>query len=142
MCLPYQVRKYISHISGPILDRIDVVAQTYPIDHTKAENETYYTSFKMQEMVLKAREMQMERKKKCNADLTSGEITDVCHLEKPAKRMLDVLEEKFALSGRAYYSLLKVARTIADLEESECIEEKHLAESAGYRLGFERYFHG
>ena len=142
MCLPYQVRKYISHISGPILDRIDVVAQTYPIDHTKTEDETYYSSFKMQEMVLKARQMQRERNGKCNAGLTSREITDVCHLETPAKKMLDVLEEKFALSGRAYYSLLKVARTIADLEESERIEEKHLAESAGYRLGFERYFHG
>ena len=57
-------------------------------------------------------------------------------------KLLDKLLEKFSLSGRAYSSLLKVARTIADLEGNETISEKHIAEAAGYRLGFERYFHG
>lgn len=146
VCLPHQVRKYIGHISGPILDRIDIVAETLPMEQTLTDRKEASTqtmsSSQMQKMVIKARKFQKDRCGKPNGSLTSREITEMCCLDMHARALLDKMESKFALSGRAHFSLLKVARTIADLEESEVVKEHHLAEAAGYRLGFERYFYG
>lgn len=146
MCLPHQVRKYIGHISGPILDRIDLVAETLPMERNLTDRKEVkakgLSSIQMQEMVLRARKFQRDRCGKTNGSLTSREITERCFLDANARKLLERMERKLALSGRAYFSLLKVARTIADLEESETIKEHHFAEAAGYRMGFERYFYG
>lgn len=146
VCLPHQVRKYIGHISGPVLDRIDIVAETLPMEKTVTDGIKSGTqelsSSQMREMVIKARGFQKERIGKTNGELTSREIAEASCLDLKAKELLTKMERKFALSGRAHFSLLKVARTIADLEESEIIKEHHLAEAAGYRMGFERYFYG
>lgn len=146
VCLPHQVRKYIGHISGPILDRIDLVAQTLPMNRHFEENHENQTqrmsSEEMQKMVIKARNVQLSRYFKCNGSLTGAEIEKFSFLDSKARELLHKLQKKEAMSGRAYYSLLKVARTIADLEASENIKEQHLAEAAGYRLGVERYFYG
>lgn len=142
ICMPFQIKKYLSHISGPILDRIDLVAQTLPINRTETADSSYTTSAKMKELVLKARELQLARSKKSNARLTSKEIEKVCFLTEGSKKLLSDLKQKYMLSGRSYYSLLKVARTIADLEGEKQTADRHLAEAAGYRLGLERYFHG
>lgn len=146
VCLPHQVQKYIAHISGPILNRIDVVAETMSMKNTENRfvetDGEKMTSAQMQKLVLRARKLQKNRYYKCNGSLNSQEIRKLCFLSKEAKQLLDKLEQKFAFSGRTYYSLLKVARTIADLEADNEIKEQHLAEAAGYRLGFERYFNG
>ena len=153
MCLPHQVQKYVGHISGPILDRIDVVAETTAMKK-QGENickeGSVMTSAKMQEQVVLARKRQEQRyfemfgKEECrwNGSLSHKELEVICITDVSGSKLLDKLLEKFSLSGRAYSSLLKVARTIADLEGNETISEKHIAEAAGYRLGFERYFHG
>lgn len=155
VCMPYQIRKYVGHISGPILDRIDVVAETLPLETNPKECVAGLSSDEMRQIVIKARQIQKDRyqthfyKKnekgdsyKSNGQLSSKEIEIICFLEEDAKQLLDMLCQKYSLSGRAYYSLLKVARTIADLEGNEAIGEGHLAEAAGYRLGCERYFYG
>lgn len=153
LCLPYQVQRYLNHISGPILDRIDVVAQTTSM-RMSGENvigwERGITGECMREQVILARELQKKRyeqlfdKEVClwNGKLTEKEIYKVCLLDAEGEKLAGRLVEKFSLSGRAYHSLLKVARTVADLEGKEKIGSAHLAEAAGYRLGFERYFHG
>ncbi len=155
VCLPHQIRNYVGHISGPILDRIDVVAETLHLETDTNECIKEMTSEKMRQMVINARRRQKERYQahffnnnekedfyKTNGQLSSKEISKVCFLETETKKLLNLLCQKYSLSGRAYYSLLKVARTIADLEEKERIGENHLAEAAGYRLGCERYFYG
>lgn len=153
LCLPYQVQRYLGHISGPILDRIDVIAQTTPMKITEGKPtvpESRMTGQRMKEQVLLARELQRIRyeqlfgKARClwNGKLTEKEISKVCVLNLEGEKLAGRLVEKFSLSGRSYHSLLKVARTIADLAGEEKIGSAHLAEAAGFRLGFERYFHG
>lgn len=153
VCLPHQVQKYVGHISGPILDRIDVVAETISMKNMRSdfgEINQNVTSARMREQVILAREMQKIRYEELfgtteyrqNGSLSDKEIGKVCIPDKEAEILFDRLLQKFSLSGRAYCSLLKVARTIADLEGSEKIRENHLAEAAGYRLGYERYFYG
>ena len=151
LCLPYQVQRYLGHISGPILDRIDVVAQTTSMKMSEGKDgKRGITDEAMKEQVLKAREIQKSRfeqlfgNKEClwNGKLTEKEISGICVLDKEGEKLAGRFVEKFSLSGRAYHSLLKVARTIADLAGEEKIGPEHLAEAAGYRLGFERYFHG
>ena len=155
ICLPHQVRKYVGHISGPILDRIDVVAETVSMESAHRQQEKSYkeavTSETMRKQVEMARKLQEERYRsvfgkqeefKCNGSLSSAEIEKICSLDAKAEKFFNRLWQKFSMSGRGCYSLLKVARTIADLEESESVGEGHLAEAAGYRLGFERYFYG
>ena len=153
MCLPYQIQKYLAHISGPILDRIDVVSQTTSMKEAYEEyqNKTpILTSEQMRKQVIGARTVQKERyleyfgsdDSKWNAYLGEKEMEKLCVLDKEATSLAGKLVDKFSLSGRAFHSIMKVSRTIADLENSEKISEKHLAEAASYRLGFERYFHG
>lgn len=153
LCLPYQVQKYLGHISGPILDRIDVIAQTTTMketDQTFLKQEKTVTGEEMRKQVILARKIQEERfleqvghkEFTWNGKLKDKDLQTVCILDVAAEKLAKRLMDKFSLSGRAYHSMLKVARTIADLENSEKIEEKHLAEAAGYRMGFERYFYG
>ena len=145
VCLPYQVRKYLSHVSGPILDRIDVVAQTVPMQSKNGKigaDKGQYSSEEMRTLVKKAEKMQKKRCGKWNGELSGQEIEGLVLLHTDAENLLSKMEEKMDFSGRAYYSILKVARTIADLEESDRVEMEHLAEAASYRNGFERYLHG
>ena len=152
LCMPYQVKRYLGHISGPILDRIDLVAETTPMNFSVkkvAGEENPCSQEKMKKQVLLARQIQKERYKEMfdkeettwNGKLTKTEIEAICMLDKEGEIFFHKLVERFALSGRACHSLLKVARTIADLEGVEKIRSEHLAEAIGYKVGFERYFH-
>ncbi len=156
-CSPRQVQNYISHISGPILNRMDIVAETTSMKEVlkKDEDMEEYTGEAMQTKILTARKIQENRMEEifgkeymdnagnvCNGRLGAKEIKQSCFMTESSKVLLNKLLDKYAFSGRAYFSLLKVARTIADLEKSDCVREEHLAEAAGYRLGFERYFYG
>ena len=152
LCMPYQVKRYLGHISGPILDRIDLVSETTTMNFSMknvASEENPYSQEKMKKQVLLARQIQKERYRErfakeettWNGKLTKTEIEVICMLDKEGESFFYKLIERFALSGRACHSLLKVARTIADLEGREKIGSEHLAEAVGYKVGFERYFH-
>ena len=152
LCMSYQVKRYLGHISGPILDRIDVVSETISMKSSMekvVDERNPYSQEKMKKQVLLARQIQKERYKEIfgrnettwNGKLSEKEITTICILDKEGEALFHKLIEKFTLSGRACHSLLKVARTIADLEEREKIGSEHLAEAIGYKVGFERYFH-
>ena len=103
----------------------------------------------MKKQVLLARQIQKERYKEMfdkeetiwNGKLTKTEIEVICMLNQEGESFFHKLIERFALSGRACHSLLKVARTIADLDGCEKIGSEHLAEAIGYKVGFERYLH-
>lgn len=150
-CMPYQIRKYVSHISGPILDRIDIVAETQKMCETMENNENYSTEH-MKEQVRKAVSFQKRRYQKVfhtkkeefqfNGRLNHSEIEQCCFLSQSAEKFLQRMEKEFGISKRGCDSLIKVARTIADLEENEEILEKHISMAAIYRLGCERYFYG
>ena len=139
-CNPYQVKRYRSKISGPLMDRIDIQVEVpaLKIDEiTSKQTVTNETSQQIKERVIKARNIQYERFKGkntyCNAQMGPKEIKKYCILEESAGMMLHNAIEKLGFSARAYDRILKVARTIADLAGSEIIQSNHIAEAIKYR---------
>ena len=139
-CSEYEIKRYRAKLSGPILDRIDlsISASKISINELKGIGKKPESSSEMREKIMIARQMQKERFKDCgrnfNSELDSSEILDFCRMEPSAQRLLENAFEKLSLSARGYHKILKVARTIADLEESELIREAHIAEAIGYRV--------
>ena len=138
-CTPYQIRKYLSKISGPLLDRIDIHIEVPPITYSeissKKEDES---SEKIRERVERARKIQMERFKNekgiyFNAHMKQKHIKKYINISKESENLLKDAMEKLNLSARAYNRILKISRTIADLEESEEIKPNHVAEAIEYR---------
>lgn len=138
-CTPFERHNYLSHISGPILDRMDLCIEAQRPDLFRVERGQGETSAKMRRKVEQARRKQEERyrgtKIRFNSDLESGELDEYCALGEKEREMLEKLFQKMDLSMRACHRLLRVARTIADLEGSERILSGHLAEAAVYRMG-------
>ncbi|WP_372519398.1 YifB family Mg chelatase-like AAA ATPase [Candidatus Ruminimicrobiellum ovillum] len=139
-CNPYQVKRYRSKISGPLMDRIDIQVEVpaLKIDEiTSTQTVTNETSQQIKERVIKARNIQYERFKGkniyCNAQMGPKEIKKYCVLEEKAGLMLHNAIEKLGFSARAYDRILKVARTIADLAGSQIIQQNHIAEAIKYR---------
>lgn len=137
-CLPHQIVHYRRKLSGPILDRIDLYVDVHEIDNSKllATQAPSTTSQDVRGRIAAARTLQSERfqgSPKLNADMTNREIKAKAQLEPAAKDILDKAAEKFSLSARAYMRSVKVARTIADLDRSEAITQKHVAEALQYR---------
>ncbi len=139
-CSPAQIRTYNSRISQPIKDRIDIRVWVDPVEKEDLIKQSKgESSREVRERVTRAFEIQKERFKDSGTDLngrmTNQEVEQHCLalLEEGAKRLLDSAIEKFRLSGRGYYRVLKVARTIADLEESEPIKTHHLAQALQFR---------
>jgi magnesium chelatase family protein len=139
-CNPYQVKKYRAKISGPLMDRIDIQVEVpaLKIDEITSNNDVVTeTSAQIKERVIKARNIQYERFKGrniyCNAQMGPKEIKKYCILEDKAQTMLHTAIEKLGFSARAYDRILKVARTIADLNESDIINTTHIAEAIKYR---------
>ncbi len=137
-CTAEMVRKYMAKISGPLLDRIDIQIEVCPVKYDKLEQkQEIETSEIIKERVNKARKIQIERYKTqgiyANAELTPKLIEKYCQLNKGSREMIKKAFSQFNLSARAYSRILKVARTIADLEEKQSIEEKHIAEAIQYR---------
>lgn len=138
-CTPTQIQKYQSKVSGPLLDRIDihieVPAVRYQDLSTPPNGES---SQKIRERVIRARNIQLERFKNFkhiykNADMGSREIRRFCELDDSSKQLLKMAMNKFGFSARAFDMILKVARTIADLDDSEKIKPHHLSEAIQYR---------
>ena len=136
-CSEQQVKNYLHRISGPILDRIDITVNIEPIkiEEIGSKNNNR-SSVDMQKIVEKGRKIQRERNPqgKFNSRLTTKEIEGVCAMEKEADRLLKEAYNKLGLSIRAYYKIIRVARTIADIEECEYINKKHMSEAIGYRM--------
>lgn len=138
-CTPAQVHKYMSKISGPLLDRIDlqVEIQAVPIEELQKKEQSE-PSVAIRERVMRARAIQEERFKDepgvhCNAQMSSRMLRKYCELGPTEQQMLNMAMQRMALSARAYDRLLKVARTIADLAGSDTITVSHIAEATQYR---------
>ncbi len=130
--------RYLSKVSGPLLDRLDIHIEVPPVDFNQlSDKEEGESSASIRERVNKARKIQLERFKgtnvTCNAKMTSSLTRKYCVLSETAAKTLELSFEKLGLSARAYDKILKVARTIADLDEAENIENKHILEAIQYR---------
>ena len=138
-CPPGAVQKYLNKISGPLLDRIDLHVEVTPVpfnELSSAKNSDNSTVIR--ERVIRAREMQAERYKNnpgiyCNAQISSKMLKEICVIDNVGQNLLKAAMEKLNLSARAYDRILKVSRTIADLNGSEKIKPEHLAEAIQYR---------
>ncbi len=138
-CTQTQISKYIGKISGPLLDRIDLHIEVQSVKYDKLNSSNKIeTSKEIKERVNKARKIQLERYKEDNTIVSNSELTPkliekYCKLTNNGKKILEKAFEKLGLSARAYGRILKVARTIADLDNKTDIEEEHIAEAIGYR---------
>ncbi|MBP9761766.1 YifB family Mg chelatase-like AAA ATPase [Candidatus Saccharibacteria bacterium] len=138
-CMPHAVIAYRRKLSGPILDRIDIYVDVHEIDNSRLLTEkasTTGTSKLVREKVIHAQVRQSRRfgnSSKRNADMTNREVKSLVCLEPEAKTMLDLAAEKFSLSARAYMRTVKLARTIADLDDCDTVRTKHVAEALQYR---------
>lgn len=144
-CSPCEVGRYLHKISGPVLDRMDIVTETKKVDIAKlSDKKCGESSARMLERIMRAREMQLRRfadtSLNFNADMGPAQVRKYCPLGEREQQMMEQLFTSMDLSARAYHKIIKVARTIADLEGSERIGRRHLAEAACYRRTDSRYW--
>lgn len=129
-----QVLKYLNKISGPILDRIELQVEVNNIKPSELlRPKVSETSKVIKYRVTEARVRMMQRANKPNALLSSKEVKAYCSITHEQQAFLQTVIEKFSLSTRAYHKILKVARTIADLENSQQIQQAHISEALNYR---------
>ncbi len=138
-CTSDQIQRYRLRISGPLLDRIDLQLKILPIKKQalfqKADPNSE-TSASIAKRVLAARQKQYQRQEKLNAHLSTKEIEHHCALSEDLQNFFIQVLDKLQLSNRGIHRVLKVARTIADLDHSEDIQENHIAESFSYRISW------
>ena len=144
-CSPQAITKYMGKISGPLLDRIDIQIEVSPVKYQKlSDDDEIENSEKIKERVNKARRIQLKRYQNeniySNSELTPKLIEKYCELNENSKKILQIAFEKLGLSARAYGRILKVARTIADLDGKENILEEHITEAIQYRSLDKKYW--
>ena len=146
-CSPNDVKRYISKISGPMLDRIDIQIElpSLSFDEIKAHDSNVETSATVRERVTAAREYARDRMSGekgifCNAQLGAAEIVKYCKMTDSASVLLKSAYDRMGMSVRGYDRIMRVARTIADLERSELIDTKHVAEAIQYRSLDKKYW--
>jgi magnesium chelatase family protein len=137
-CTPIAIHRYRSRISGPLLDRIDIHIEVPAVKYRElADRSEAESSAAIASRVARSREIQLERyrgtKIHCNAQMTPRFIKKHCELDATGNRMLELVTDRLGFSARTYNRILKVARTIADLDCSESIHETHIAEAIQYR---------
>ncbi len=145
ICTSQAISKYMGKISGPLLDRIDIQIEVSSVRYKKLESdETVENSEQIKKRVNQARTIQRDRYQKekifSNSALTPKLIEKYCKLNKESKTLLETAFNKLGLSARAYGRILKVARTIADLDSSENIQKAHIAEAIQYRSLDKKYW--
>lgn len=139
VCAPGVVQRYLSKVSGPLLDRIDLQVEVVPVNFDQmVEERRNESSGEIRERVVMARELQAERFKEqesiyCNAMMPSNMVKDICTINEAGRTLLKTAMERLGLSARAYDRILKVSRTIADLAGTTDIKIEHLAEAIQYR---------
>ena len=139
VCIPGQIARYFSKFSGPLMDRIDLQIQCSALSYQDISNTAPgESSASIRERVIKARQIQEQRYKNyngiyCNAQMTEKMIHEFAEPDEAGLSMLRLAMERLSLSARAYSRILKVARTIADLEASEKVQSQHIAEAISYR---------
>lgn len=135
-CTPDLVRRYRERISGPLLDRIDIQLQVRPIPHRELirAEDGGEPSARIRQRVTAARQRQLHRQGKVNAALGADDIRKHCALGPAEQQLLEMAIERLGLSARGYHRVLKVARTIADLANSDELNATHLGEALGYRF--------
>lgn len=140
-CSDYEIKRYTKKISGPLLDRIDIQIQVPRVEYKDfVTDKKAESSEQIRQRVEQARQIQLKRfaqaKIVCNAQMSHAMIKSYCKLTAKAQDMLGLVFEQMRLSARAYDRIIKVAQTIADLDNSEYIEDKHIAEAVQYRNNF------
>ena len=144
-CTPAARKKYLDKVSGPILDRIDIHIEVAPVEYEQLScKRQEETSAQIKERVNRARRVQQERLKGtgigCNAKMTPRMTKEFCVLTEDADNLLKISFEKLGLSARAYDKILRIARTIADLDGSELIDTPQIAEALQYRSLDRKYW--
>ena len=144
-CNERQVGAYLGKISQPVLDRIDIQIEAAPVSYSDiADKERGEPSERVRERVEKAREIQQRRYKgtaiKSNSDIPAGLLREICVLSTDAAATLKSAFEKLGMSARAYDRILKVSRTVADLDASGIIEKRHIARAVQYRSLDKKYW--
>ena len=137
-CTPSAVSRYQKRISGPLLDRIDIFVEVPPVEYEKlVEEQPAETSAEVRVRVERARQVQEKRFANheflCNAEMGPAEVWNICPLDVHAKSLLQAATQQLNLSARSFHRILKVSRTIADLDGAEEIGVAHLAEALQYR---------
>jgi magnesium chelatase family protein len=137
ICGPGAILKYRKKVSGPMLDRIDLHAEVPALSHAELEGAEAEPSAAARERVIRARQIQAKRlessNSRTNSEMGIREIKQFIRLSPQIKRTLALAHEKYRLSARAYHKILKISRTIADLEGEEEIKENHISEALQYR---------
>ena len=143
-CTPAQIHRYLSKLSGPLLDRIDIHVEVDNVTYDELQTDALAEdSATIRARVNKARAVQLARLgasgKRTNSQMSSSDIKKYCKLDKQSVELLKDSFEKLNLSARAYNRILKVARTIADLDGSDNITSRHIAEALQYRMLDRKY---
>jgi magnesium chelatase family protein len=137
-CSGAELSRYNKKLSGPIIDRVDIWVPVAHVDYnTLHEKRADKESEGLRKLIADIRSVQYKRKGKLNKSLSSDEVQRESGISEKAKETLQRFAEKIQLSPRVYLRTIKVARTIADLENSETIEEPHILEALQYRPKFE-----
>ena len=147
ICSPKQVSGYLSKVSGPLLDRFDIHLEVAPVEFADLSSTAKEeSSASIRERVQKARDIQNERFKgtsiTCNARITSDILQEVCPVTDEASKLLENVFDRLGLSARAYDRILKVARTVADMDGAKVIDKKHIAMAVQYRSLDRKYWNG
>ena len=144
-CTPLQVSQYLGRISQPLLDRLDLCAEVSPVSYeglssvSRGENtETIRARVERVQQIQKER--YKEEKIQFNGEMRGKQIEKFCHLDQEAENLLKMAFEHMPFSARAYHRLLKVGRTIADMEGSEIIKKDHIGEALSYRAFDKKYW--
>ena len=137
-CQPYDIRNYQQKVSGPILDRIDLCCDVHEVQHSKLLGDKIdgEDDATVRQRVMQARQRQAERyasSSKLNNDMTNEDVKKLSHLTAQAKKSLNQAADRLHISARSYMRAIKVARTIADLEQSAEITDAHITEALRYR---------
>lgn len=145
VCTKNQRARYINKVSGPLLDRIDIQLEVLPTSFEElSSKEVGESSAQIRNRVSRAREIQRQRFKgtgiKCNSQITPGKLGEFCPMSDEASQLLKMAFDNLGLSARGYDRIIKVARTIADLDESKIIERQHIAEAIQYRSLDRKYW--
>ncbi len=135
-CTHEQVQRYLAKLSGPLLDRVDMQIEVPALPSEVLVGMTDQQTEKSSEVkarVIEARNKQICRQQKCNAEMSVKELEQACFLENNSVTLLNQVMKKFNLSARVYHRIVKVARTIADLANSDFIQVEHVSEALAYR---------